>query len=113
MAELTAAFLCAEAGIDQPVLENQVAYIQGWLEKFKTEPKAFVTAATRAQKAADFILRRTKAEATGEAAYAASGVIWGITGGVPPSILSGLAKRSPASAACPSLPAARFGPVRP
>lgn len=58
VAELSAAFLCAEAGIDQPVLENQVAYIQGWLEKLMADPRAFVTAAARAQKAADFILKR-------------------------------------------------------
>jgi len=55
VAELTAAFLCAEAGIDQSVLENQAAYLQGWLEKLQKEPSAFITAAARAQKAADFI----------------------------------------------------------
>lgn len=59
VAELTAAFLCAEAGVDQPVLENQAAYIQGWLGKLKDEPQAFVAAAARAQKAADYILRRS------------------------------------------------------
>ncbi len=58
VAELCAAFLCAEAGIDQAVIENQAAYLQGWLEKLQKEPSAFVTAAARAQKAADFILRR-------------------------------------------------------
>ena len=68
VAELCAAFLCAEAGVDQAVLENQAAYIQGWLEKLKAEPSAFVTAAARAQKAADFILRRSAAEKSEEAA---------------------------------------------
>jgi antirestriction protein ArdC len=68
VAELTAAFLCAEAGIDQPVLANQVAYLQGWLEKLQKEPKAFVTAAARAQKAADFILDRRVVATTEEAA---------------------------------------------
>lgn len=58
VAELCAAFLCAEVGIDQAVVENQAAYIQGWLEKLRAEPQAFVVAAARAQKAADFILRR-------------------------------------------------------
>jgi len=58
VAELCAAFLCAEAGIDQAVLENQTAYLQGWMEKLQKEPNAFVTAAARAQKAADFILDR-------------------------------------------------------
>jgi antirestriction protein ArdC len=58
VAELCAAFLCAEAGIDQAVIENQAAYLQGWFEKLQKEPSAFVTAAARAQKAADFILGR-------------------------------------------------------
>jgi antirestriction protein ArdC len=64
VAELCAAFLCAEAGIDPLVLENQAAYLQGWLEKLQKEPSAFVTAAARAQKAADFILRRQRIAAT-------------------------------------------------
>ena len=68
VAELTAAFLCAEAGVDQAILENQAAYIQGWLEKLQQEPSAFITAAARAQKAADFILRRSAAEKPEEAA---------------------------------------------
>jgi len=62
VAELCAAFLCAEAGVDQAVLSNQAAYIQGWLEKLTADPLAFVTAAARAQKAADFILRRSRTE---------------------------------------------------
>jgi antirestriction protein ArdC len=50
-------------GIDQPVLENQAAYLQSWLDKLKKEPEAFVKAAARAQKATDWILSR-KATAT-------------------------------------------------
>jgi antirestriction protein ArdC len=68
VAELTAAFLCAEVGIDQPVMNNQVAYLQSWLEKLQKEPQAFVTAAARAQKAADLILDRKAAEKPEEAA---------------------------------------------
>jgi len=68
VAELTAAFLCAEAGIDQPVLTNQVAYLQSWLEKLQKEPRAFVTAAARAQRAADWILDRRSAEKPEETA---------------------------------------------
>ena len=66
VAELTAAFLCAEAGIDQAVIENQAAYLQGWLEKLLKEPSAFVTAAARAQKAADFILGQSIREKPSE-----------------------------------------------
>lgn len=69
VAELTAAFLCAEAGIDQIVIMNQAAYLQGWLEKLRKEPSAFITAAARAQKAADFILgRKTDEQHSKEAA---------------------------------------------
>ena len=35
IAEMGAAFLCAEAGISPAVLENQAAYIQGWLKKWR------------------------------------------------------------------------------
>jgi antirestriction protein ArdC len=56
-------------GIDQPVLENQAAYLQSWLDKLKKEPEAFVKAAGRAQKAADFIVdRRATATKPEEAA---------------------------------------------
>jgi antirestriction protein ArdC len=68
VAELTAAFLCAEAGIDQPVLNNTVAYLRSWLEKLQKEPQAFITAAARAQKAADYILDRKAVEKPEEAA---------------------------------------------
>lgn len=54
-AELTAAFLCAEAGIDGTI-NNSAAYIKGWLMKLKEDPKIFVQAAGKAQKAANFIL---------------------------------------------------------
>jgi antirestriction protein ArdC len=55
VAELTSAFLCATAGIDSVVIDNQAAYIKGWLRKLKEDPKAFVSAAGKAQKAANFI----------------------------------------------------------
>jgi antirestriction protein ArdC len=35
IAEMGAAFLCAAAGIAPAVLENQAAYIQGWLGKWR------------------------------------------------------------------------------
>jgi antirestriction protein ArdC len=68
VAELTAAYLCAEAGIEQVTIENHAAYIQGWLERLKKEPSAFVIAAARAQKAADFIMGRKALEKPAEAA---------------------------------------------
>jgi antirestriction protein ArdC len=50
--------LCAEAGVSPAVLENQTAYIQGWLAKLGSDKRMVVTAAAQAQKAAGFILNR-------------------------------------------------------
>jgi hypothetical protein len=60
IAEMGAAFLCAEAGISRAVLENQAAYIQGWRAKLRSEKRMVVSAAAQAQKAADYILNVTR-----------------------------------------------------
>jgi antirestriction protein ArdC len=44
------------------VVENQAAYIQGWLAKLRSEKRLVVVAAAKAQKAADYILGRSFAE---------------------------------------------------
>ena len=62
VAELGAAFLCSEAGIAPPVIENQAAYLAGWLKVLKTDRRAIVTAAGQAEKAADLILGRVPVE---------------------------------------------------
>ncbi len=59
VAEFSAAYLCAEAGISPAVLENQAAYVQGWLAKLRSDKRMVVIAAAQAQKAADYILDRT------------------------------------------------------
>lgn len=56
VAEMTASFLCGEAGIFNSVADNSAAYIQGWLSKLANDPKILVHAAGQAQKAANFIL---------------------------------------------------------
>jgi antirestriction protein ArdC len=58
VAETGAAFLCAEAGISPAVVENQAAYIQGWLGKIRSDKRLVIMAAAQAQKATDFILNR-------------------------------------------------------
>jgi antirestriction protein ArdC len=58
VAEMGAAYLCAEAEISPVVLENQAAYIQGWIKKLCDDRKFVVRSATQAQKAVDFILNR-------------------------------------------------------
>lgn len=55
---MCAAFLCAEAGISPMILENQTAYLQGWLATLRGEKRMVVTAAAQAQRAADYILVR-------------------------------------------------------
>jgi antirestriction protein ArdC len=68
VAEMSAAFLMAEAGIEQPErLENSAAYIKGWLKALNDDHSLVVVAAQAAQKAADFILD-TKVEELKEAA---------------------------------------------
>ncbi len=62
VAELSAAYLCAEAGISNAVIRNQAAYVAGWLNKLRDDRKLLIHAAAQAQKAADFILNRTNAE---------------------------------------------------
>ena len=63
VAEMTAAFLCGETGILPATIENSAAYLQSWATKFKEDKKMVVYAAAAAQKAADFILDRSKEEA--------------------------------------------------
>jgi antirestriction protein ArdC len=59
VAEMSAAFLCAEAGISPAVISNQAAYIQGWLAKIRSDKRLVIMAAAQGQKAADVILNRT------------------------------------------------------
>ena len=55
-AEMGAAFLCGHTGIENKTIDNSAAYIKGWLNRLKNDPKFVIQAAGRAQKAADFIL---------------------------------------------------------
>jgi antirestriction protein ArdC len=55
IAEMSAAFLCGHAGIEPAVIENQAAYLQGWLRTIKGDKRLIVTAAGAAQKSADWI----------------------------------------------------------
>jgi len=64
VAELASAFLYSEAHLESThngaLIENTAAYIDSWRQKLKDDPKCFVIAAARAQKAADYILGRKK-----------------------------------------------------
>ena len=52
---MAAAFLCGHAGITPTVIENQAAYVQGWLKTIKADKKLVIGAAAQAQRAADWI----------------------------------------------------------
>lgn len=54
-AEMTSAFLCRRTGIAPAILENSAAYIDNWLQVLKTDKRLVVAAASKAQKAADYI----------------------------------------------------------
>ncbi len=56
VAEMGAAYLCAESGISPAVIENQAAYISGWLKRLRDDRKLVVHAAAQAQRAADYVL---------------------------------------------------------
>jgi len=55
IAEMTAAMLCGIAGIGQKTLENSAAYLKTWVARLKSDSRLLVSAASQAQKAADFI----------------------------------------------------------
>ena len=53
VAELGAAFLCAEFGFDGDV--RNAGYIANWIELLKADKRAFFTACSRASQAADYL----------------------------------------------------------
>lgn len=55
VAELAAAYLCGDCGIHPAVIENQTAYIAGWLGKLRKDSRLVLDAASAAQRAADRI----------------------------------------------------------
>lgn len=55
VAELGAAFLCADLGLAPDAREDHAAYIASWLKVLKDDKRAIFTAAAHAQRAADFL----------------------------------------------------------
>jgi antirestriction protein ArdC len=58
IAECGAAYLCAEAGISNAVIDNQAAYLSGWLARLRADRKLLIHAAAQAQRATDYVLNR-------------------------------------------------------
>jgi antirestriction protein ArdC len=68
VAEMGAAFLCAELGIPQADdLSNVAAYLASWLNVLERDHNAIFTASSAASKAADFILGFSRASEDAEA----------------------------------------------
>lgn len=55
VAELGAAFLCADLKLTPEVRDEHASYIDHWLKVLKSDNRAIFTAAAHAQKAADFL----------------------------------------------------------
>ena len=55
IAEMGSAMLCGVAGIEQATISNSAAYLQSWIKRLKADSRLVVSAASAAQKAADYI----------------------------------------------------------
>lgn len=62
VAELGAAFLCGDLGITAEPRPDHAAYIDNWLRILKSDRKAIFTAASAANKAAEFLANFSKIE---------------------------------------------------
>lgn len=61
VAEFSAAMLCGVAGIEQATIDNSAAYIASWSRRLREDSKLIIQAATKAQRAADYIQGKHKA----------------------------------------------------
>ncbi|MGA8270532.1 MAG: zincin-like metallopeptidase domain-containing protein [Candidatus Sulfotelmatobacter sp.] len=57
VAELGSAFLCASLGVDC-ALEHHASYLDHWRKLLRSDPRAIITAASKAQAATDYLLAR-------------------------------------------------------
>lgn len=55
VAELGAAFLCADLGITAEVREDHASYLDSWLKVLKADSKAIFTAASQASRAVEYL----------------------------------------------------------
>ena len=57
VAELTASMLCGHCNVVKEVIDNSTAYISGWLNKMKAEPRMLMSSAGQAEKAFKHIVK--------------------------------------------------------
>lgn len=67
VAELGAAFLCAELGISAQPREDHAGYIAHWLEVMREDAAAIFTAAAKASEAAQYLSGRAEKQGAGDA----------------------------------------------
>lgn len=70
VAELGAAMICGALGLEQRPRIDHARYIKSWLTKLRSDPKFIISAASHAQKAADFALASAAAQGGQRAAEA-------------------------------------------
>jgi antirestriction protein ArdC len=70
IAELGAAFVCAHLGLSTEPREDHSQYIQSWLRVLKADKRAIFTAASKAQQACDWVLKRAESAVTTKAVAA-------------------------------------------
>jgi antirestriction protein ArdC len=58
IAELGAAFVCAQLGLSTEPRQDHAQYIQSWLRVLKADKRAIFTAASKAQQACDWLMKR-------------------------------------------------------
>ena len=65
VAEIGSAFLCASLGVNS-ALEHHASYIENWRTLLRDDSRAIITAASKAQAAADYLLARIRPEESAE-----------------------------------------------
>ncbi len=55
VAEISAAFVCADLGIEHDPRDNTAAYVENWLKVLKQDSRAVITAAAKAQAVTDYL----------------------------------------------------------
>jgi antirestriction protein ArdC len=59
IAELSSAYLCGIAGVENRTIHNSAAYLMGSLKRLRDDRKFIVHAAAQSQPACDYVLNRT------------------------------------------------------
>ena len=60
IAELTAAFVCADLGLSSEPRPDHAQYIASWLRVLKADKRAIFTASSKAQQAADYLIQQSE-----------------------------------------------------